>query len=383
MIYPVSAIMKFWHYLLHSLLGVDPALSWLLSIFALVVTVRSIIAPTTWIQMNNGRVAQLLRPKYRELQEEYESRTDADAYSWHQQQRKDLHKENSYSPMAGCVPALIQIPVFLGLYQVLLRMARPAEGLDAAHRAIGFLTPTDVSEFLQVRFLDVPLPAYIAMSTEKLAELGTTKEMTVGVITPLVLATCLFTSVNMAFSTWRGYRTLDWSQSFGVWLTKMLGAFVVLVPIMLLSSAFTAPLPLAIMLYWFGGNLWTMSQFFIMTYLLERKNPLTPEFLAYREETKAAYKVKKAEKKRHKRFINKHRALMLLQPHKIGEHYKTIIGAKAERREAKLALNAEKKNNAELRRKAQRQQAKERREARLAAKRAKAPKNQSDEDQME
>ncbi|QGU03159.1 Membrane protein insertase MisCB precursor [Corynebacterium kalinowskii] len=377
MIYPVSAIMKFWHYLLASVFGVDPSLAWLLSIFGLVFTVRSIIAPLTWMQMKSGRKGQLIQPKLKALQKEFESRTDADAFKWLQSQRKELHKEHSYSPLAGCAPAFIQFPVFIGLYQVLLRMARPAEGLDAAHHPIGFLSPTDVAEFLQVKFLDVPLPAYIAMTPERLAELGTTKEMAIGVITPLVLAACVFTIINMAFSTWRGYRTLDWHSSFAVGLTRFLASFVVLVPILLLVSAFTAPLPLAIMLYWFGGNLWSMGQFFVFTWHLERTQPLTEEFIAMREESKADFKVKQKALKAHKRAVRKHRALMLLQPHKFSTHRQTIAEAKARRREERRELTKDKRENAKLRREAEKQQRAEKRAAKQAEK------EQAEKDQME
>lgn len=368
MIYPVSAIMKFWHYLLASVFGVNNGLAWLLSIFGLVFTVRSIIAPLTWIQMKIGRTGQLLQPRVKELTKEYEARTDAEASKWHQEERKKLHKEHEYNPAAGCLPALIQFPVFIGLYQVLLRMARPAEGLDSAHRPIGFLSPSDVADFLQVKFMNVPLPAYISMPAERLAQLGTDRATTTEVIVPLVLAACVFTTINMAFSTWRGYRTLDWNSSFAVGLTRFLASFVVTIPLMLWSSAHTAPLPLAIMLYWFGGNLWSMAQFFAFTWHLERTQPLTPEFIAMREKSKTEFKLRQRHKRAHKRFIRSRRLRMIVQPHRMKEHRLAIAYSKAMRRAQLQESTWEKKTNARLRREAERRQRAVMRAARKAEK---------------
>lgn len=352
MIYPVSAIMKFWHFLLASVFGVDPGTAWLLSIVGLVVTVRLIILPTVWIQMVSGRKGQLLQPKLGAIQEQYEARTDADAFKWLQEERKKIHQEHKYNPAAGCFPIFIQLPMFIGLYQVLLRMARPSEGLDTEHKAIGFLSPQDVAEFLQVRFLDVPLPAYIAMSDERLAQLGTTRDLVVGVNSALVLAACAFTAINMAFSTWRSYRTMQWDSAVARVLNRMLATFVVFVPIMLLLSAFTAPLPLAIMLYWFGGNLWSLVQFTLLTWLLERKMPLTEEFKARRDAAKAAYKLRKKEHRALGWQIKKLRLKSLFQPQKWSEHSQTIKDMKAEATAEQQEAKRVKKDNARLRREA-------------------------------
>lgn len=380
MIYPVSAIMKFWHYLLHSVCGLSTSTAWYLSIFALVITVRTIVAPLTWMQMKSGRVGQLLQPRLRQLKEEFELRTDADAVKWHQQQRKELHKKHSYNPAAGCAPALIQIPVLLGLYQVLLRMARPAEGLAADHRPIGYLSPQDIAEFVQTRVAGVPLPAYANMSPEQFAALGTTREDALAIVTPLILAACLFTAINMAFSTWRNYRTLDWSSGFAVGMAKFVALFIVLAPIMLLVSAYTAPLPLAIMLYWFGGNLWTMAQFFVFTWWLEKKLPLTQEFIERWESTKAAHKAHKARKRSRRRLVARKRMAMVAQPQRFGEIKREVKNLKAGWWAEHEEENRDRKDRAKQRRLAQREAQRERIMQKRAERQAK---QRAAQDQME
>lgn len=378
MIYPVTAIMKFWHYVFSTLLGMDSSWSWILSLIGLIVVIRSIVAPTSWWQLKSTRKAQLLRPRFLELQREFESRTDADASKWHTEQRRAAQKEEAYNPLAGCLPILIQLPVLIGLYQVLIKMTVPKGDSNPVETGIGFLQSTDVQSFLAARFMDVPLAAYFAMSNEQVANLGTNHQDIADVATPLVIAAALFTCINMLFSIWRSYVTTDWDQGFAVAVLKFMVMMVILIPFILFISASTAPLPIAILMYWFAGNLWTMMQFFILTYMLEHKLPLTTEFERVRDEAKARYKVRRKEKKQFKRLVRKHRFLRLLQPHKFGQHSAAIKEARIARRDAKLEATAEKRKNADLRRQAE----KERREQEKAAKQNDAQ-QQGDAEQQE
>src|SRR5699024_11681362 len=65
-----------------------------------------------------------------ELSQEYVGRTDADSRKELNQRRKQIQLEGGYRMRDGCLPALIQIPVFLGLYRMLLRVARPNGVVD-------------------------------------------------------------------------------------------------------------------------------------------------------------------------------------------------------------------------------------------------------------
>lgn len=40
-----------------------------------------------------------------------------------QREMQLLYTENEVNPLAGCLPALVQIPVFIGLYRALLKLA--------------------------------------------------------------------------------------------------------------------------------------------------------------------------------------------------------------------------------------------------------------------
>lgn len=147
--YPVSGLLKLWHLLFNGLLGFSVSTAWVLSLFGLVLTVRALIAPFSWMQIRAGRLGVLMRPHLRKLAQEYAQNRTPEGLAKYRQAQKDLRKEYGYNPAAGCLPLFIQIPVFLGLYRVLIRIARPVEGVDASsHPHIGFLSPEDVSSFL-------------------------------------------------------------------------------------------------------------------------------------------------------------------------------------------------------------------------------------------
>lgn len=349
LIYPVSAVLKFWQWFLHAGLGVSTSTSWLLSIFGLIITVRSIVAPTSWMAMKSGRISQRLRPQLKAVEKQFERRIDADASAWKRRETNRIQKEAGFNLWAGCVPMLLQFPVFIGLYQVLLRMARPRDGFTGNHQPIGFLNSQDINEFLAVRVKGVPLPAYINMPEQQLTELGTTRADVIHFVWPWLMAACVFTTINLAYSSYRGYMTLDWSSTFQVYLTRLMLLFVPLVPFMLVSSALTAPLPVAIILYWFAGNLWTMTQYNVITYLLHRKYPFSDEFVAMRKQSRQEFRDKRRDHRSHKRFLRKKRALGLVQPWRFKHHRAELKAAKLERKDKLAAEKALKKKYARVR----------------------------------
>ncbi|AFM08294.2 membrane protein insertase YidC [Corynebacterium pseudotuberculosis] len=381
-IYPVSGVMKLWHLFLANMLGVPASLAWALSLFALVITVRGIVAPFTWIQLKSGRTGILMRPKLKRLQEEYEEKTDKESILEYQQKQKELHKEYGYSVKSGCVPALIQIPVFLGLYQVLLRMARPVEGLDANnHAPIGLLSSDDVSAFLESRVSDVPLPAYNAMSAEQFAKLNTTYDAVHAFVTPLIIAACVFTVINLIISVVRNNYSVDHDSGLAVQLNRLLIIMIFFTPLMLISLGLRSPIPAAICMYWVANNLWTLIQNALMYLVLRIKYPFDKEHQAFQAHRRRQRRERVQEKKASVRALRRKRLASIIMPWRfpryqveIAEIKKTRRAAKAEEKARKKALAQERKasrDEIDKERAEERKQAAEKRRAERAAARAK------------
>lgn len=348
MLYPVSLIMKGWHLLFHHVVGLDTSLAWILSIFGLIVTVRSIIVPLSWIQYRSSRQQVNLRPVLKEIDDRYKHREDAEAGQAREDERRAAYKDNKVNMYAGCFPALVQMPFFIGLYQVLIKMARPQDGLDSAtHMAIGFLSSNDVETFLNTRIFGVPMPAYVVMSPEQMEHLGTSRDAVFHFVLPMVIAAAIFTTINMLFSLYRNTLTMDYESPSGIGIFRFAVVLSLIAPLFPLIFGLTGPAPAAIVMYWFANNFWTMAQQLLIARRIDRLMPLSDGFVAMREKAKADYK-KRRRAKRHVKWTQRRNRLSILGAaatlrfHRIGElrsHNQQVVEewkrAKQERKQEK------------------------------------------------
>ena len=117
--YPVSGIMWVWHKVFGSFLGPDTALTWVLCVVFLIFTLRAILFKPFMKQMDSQLKMQAVQPQMKKMREKYKD--DKQRLS---EEMMKLNKEAGVNPLASCLPALIQAPVFIGLFHV-LRMFQP------------------------------------------------------------------------------------------------------------------------------------------------------------------------------------------------------------------------------------------------------------------
>ena len=94
---------------LHSFLG-----NYAAAIFALTVIVKGILWPLQNKATRSARQMAALNPKMQELREKYKD----DPTRMNQEVMK-MYKEYGINPVGGCLPMLIQIPIFFGLFTML------------------------------------------------------------------------------------------------------------------------------------------------------------------------------------------------------------------------------------------------------------------------
>lgn len=104
------------------LTGSNPSFSYAFAAFLLALCVRAIIFPLAQRQLMWGRKMQQLQPLLKEIKAQYSDKktnqiTDQAAY---QAKTMELYKEYGINPVAGCLPAFIQLPLFLTVYQFML-----------------------------------------------------------------------------------------------------------------------------------------------------------------------------------------------------------------------------------------------------------------------
>lgn len=371
-IYPVSGVLKLWHILLHSVLGMNDSTAWLLSIVGLVLTVRALLIPAFWAQAKSGRIGVAMRPEQAALAAEYAERTDKESVAEFHAKSKELRERYGFNVAAGCIPTLIQIPVFLGLYQVILRMARPSSQSEITEDTrIGFLNAEEIRAFLSATVNDIPLSAYVAMPDETLAGLGTTSAEVRSFIMPILLAAVVFTTGNMVASIMRNLKTMDWDSKAARRLNNFLIGMTALIPVLLISLALNAPLPVAIIIYWFANNLWTLIQSLILYPIVYRKIPLHESFEEFSRERREVALAEDRAKRRLKWGVRRRKAVGALKPWRIPEIRRELNAEKAARTAAAAAAKAEKKAIEKAKREATSALRRERMAQRRAEKKAK------------
>lgn len=104
-----------------------------LAIIFMTIAIKVILFPLTQKQMKSMRAMQEIQPKMKYIQDKYKD--DAPLM---QKKIMEMYKEHGVNPMGGCLPLLIQMPIFLAFYQSLYKF----NYLDAAHK--GFLWIPDI-----------------------------------------------------------------------------------------------------------------------------------------------------------------------------------------------------------------------------------------------
>jgi len=103
---PVFIFLKY----LHSIIG-----NWGWSIIAITLIIRLILYPLTYKGMVSMNKLKALSPKIKEIQKQHKG--DPQKMN---AKMMELYKKHGANPMGGCLPMIMQIPVFFAIYRVLL-----------------------------------------------------------------------------------------------------------------------------------------------------------------------------------------------------------------------------------------------------------------------
>lgn len=95
--------------LFHSWIG-----NWGLAIILLTCVVRLMVFPFNLMSYKSMKAMQVIQPKINALREKYKNDTQK-----LNQEMMGMMREHKVNPLGGCLPVLLQLPIFLALYQVL------------------------------------------------------------------------------------------------------------------------------------------------------------------------------------------------------------------------------------------------------------------------
>jgi YidC/Oxa1 family membrane protein insertase len=248
----ISWVMARWHALWDMIFGDPPAesglagLAWVLAIVFLVVTIRLLLFPLFVKQIKSQRAMQELQPEIAKLRKQYGSDRQGMATA-----QQALFKERGVNPLAGCLPILPQIPVFIALFHVLRRLAPGAPGLYGWSDEL-----TD--EAARAKLFGAPISASFNMDGAKEAAILEIASYTTIRIVAFVLI------VIMCFTTYFTQKQIMARsgpvEGQAATIQKLL---LYGMPLSLFVTGFF--FPIGVLLYWFTNNLWTLGQqFFIL-----------------------------------------------------------------------------------------------------------------------
>ncbi len=139
----IDGIAKAIYYCMHFLHKIIP--NWGICIVLLGVSIFLLTYPLTATMMSSMKKMQSLQPKMALLKEKHKNSPQK-----LNKEVVELYKEHKVNPLGGCLPLILQMPIFIGLYQVLWRSV----SFKGAH----FLWIKDLSEPDRLFILPFTIP---------------------------------------------------------------------------------------------------------------------------------------------------------------------------------------------------------------------------------
>ncbi len=217
-----------------------------LAVMTLTIVIRAVLFPVFGWQLRTSRRIQaeqrLVAPQLQELRKKYKKEPQRLS-----QEMNALYKEHGISPfssLTGCIPALVQMPVLIGLYQS-IRAFTNGTGAGAGHipfGSSGFLWISNVTKSAQ--------EACCAGPHGSLAGLLGQPQL---LILPILAGAFTFAQSRMMMPQSRPDMTDQERSMQGV--TKQMS---LIFPVMIFAFSFLFPQGLAI--YWVTGTMFMVAQ---------------------------------------------------------------------------------------------------------------------------
>lgn len=211
-----------------------------LSIIFLTVIIRILVWPFMATQIKSAKKMADLKPHLDELKKKHDKDKQVLA-----QAQMALYKEHGVNPAGGCLPALIQIPVFIALYQALLNIIPGAGGHIDKINALLYFPTLKLPQGLDPSFFGINL----AVKPSEFTTYGFAL-----LLIPVLTAVLTFIQSKMmlpkSVKTYPTDSPKEKKEKEGLEdsMSQVQSQMVFLMPVMIGYFAFTFPVGLAI--YW-------------------------------------------------------------------------------------------------------------------------------------
>ena len=240
----IEAILVAFHWLLEWV-GMDPAggLTWVLAITGLVLVVRAALIPIFVRQIKNQRQMLEVAPQLKKIQDKYKGKKDQFSREAMSRETMELYKRTGTNPLSSCLPLLLQMPIFFGLFSVLNDAQQDKSG-------VGLLSEQLSSQFANAEIFGAPLRLAINSADGNVAVIVIAAVMVV-----LMTGSQFITQLQI----------MSKNQSAEMKASPMYRQQRILLYVLPLVFAFSGfTFPLGVMTYWLVSNFWTMAQQFLV-----------------------------------------------------------------------------------------------------------------------
>jgi len=242
----IEAILVAFHSLITMTgMDADAGITWVLSIVGLVLVVRAALIPVFVRQIKSQRRMLEVAPHLKKIQDKYKGKKDQFSREAMQRETMALYKKTGTNPLSSCLPLLLQMPIFFGLFSVL--QSAQSDGNPAG---IGLLDQELATSFGTSELLGAPLHLAISSADGNVAVIVIASIMVV-----LMTASQFITQLQIMSKN----QSPEMQNSP---MYKQQKVLLYLLPLVFAFSGFT--FPLGVMFYWLVSNFWTMVQQFIV-----------------------------------------------------------------------------------------------------------------------
>jgi len=242
----IEAILVAFHTALTTIgLNADDGVTWVLAIVGLVLVIRAALIPIFVRQIKSQRRMLEVAPQVKKIQDKYKGKKDQFSREAMSRETMGLYKKTGTNPLSSCLPLLLQMPIFFGLFSVLNDAQNP--NIDAG---VGLLNSELHRSFGESEFLGAPLRMSISNAD------GNVTVIIIAIVMIILMTASQFITQLQIMSR---------NQSAEMKASPMYRQqriLLYILPLVFLFSGFT--FPLGVMFYWLVSNFWTMVQQFIV-----------------------------------------------------------------------------------------------------------------------
>ncbi len=228
-------------------------ISWVLAITALVLVVRAALIPVFVRQIKSQRRMMEIAPQLKKIQDKYKGKKDQFSREALSRETMALYSKAGTNPFSSCLPLLLQMPIFFGLFRVLSEA-----GLGNA--GVSYMT-----QDLAVQFANAELFGLAPLSATMSAAISGEAVLDEGGTTAVVLIAAVMVILMSASQFITQLQIMAKNQSEEMMASPMYRQQRVLLYVLPLVFLFSGVFfPLGVMFYWLVSNFWTMGQQFLV-----------------------------------------------------------------------------------------------------------------------